>query len=176
MMSGLQPISRRAISQLLLSPVSEARWRGWALVGAQLVLLAVIVLAPSDPAWKLPWLLRVIAWLIAGAGVAAIVWGSHSLGSGITPHPAPTPDATLRTDGPYRYVRHPIYSGLLLLAAGVTLALASALKAAAFALLLVVLSIKARFEEGLLAEHFPGYESYARLTPRFVPRPRRPST
>lgn len=145
-------------------------------MGAQFVLLAVIVLAPGDPAWSLPGLVRIAGWLIAGAGVAAIVWGARSLGSGITPHPAPTPDATLRTDGPYRHVRHPIYSGVLLFAAGITLASAGPLKAAAFALLLVVLSIKARFEEGLLAEHFPGYESYVRRTPRFVPRPRRPST
>lgn len=145
-------------------------------MGAQFVLLAVIVFAPSDPAWAVPELLRIAGWLIAGAGVGAIVWGASSLGRGITPHPAPTPDATLRTDGPYRYVRHPIYSGVLLFAAGITLASASALKAAAFVLLLVVLSIKARFEEGLLAEHFPGYESYARRTPRFVPRPRTPST
>ena len=139
-------------------------------MGAQLVLLAVIVFAPSGRAWPVPGLLLTAAWLVAGAGVATIVWGARSLGREITPHPAPTPNATLRTDGPYRYVRHPIYSGVLLFAAGLTLASGSALKAVAFVLLVVVLSIKAKFEEGLLAEHFPGYESYARRTPRFVPR------
>jgi protein-S-isoprenylcysteine O-methyltransferase Ste14 len=144
-------------------------------VGAQLVLLAVIVFAASGQAWPVPGLLRVAAWIVAGAGVAAIVWGALSLGREITPHPAPTPNATLRTDGPYRFVRHPIYSGVLLLAAGLTLASASALKAVAFFLLVVVLSIKARFEEALLVERFPDYESYARRTPRLVPRPRKRS-
>jgi protein-S-isoprenylcysteine O-methyltransferase Ste14 len=113
--------------------------------------------------------------VVAGAGVATIVWGARSLGREITAHPAPTPSATLRTNGPYRYVRHPIYSGVLLFAAGLTLASGSVLKAVALFLLVGVLSIKARFEERLLAERFPDYEAYVRRTPRLVPRPRRGS-
>jgi protein-S-isoprenylcysteine O-methyltransferase Ste14 len=144
-------------------------------VGAQLVLLAVIVFAPSGRAWPVPGLLLTAGWVVAAAGVATIVWGARSLGREITPHPAPTPNATLRTDGPYRYVRHPIYSGVLLFAAGLTLASGSVLKAVAFFLLVGVLSIKARFEETLLVERFPDYEGYARGTPRLVPRPRRGS-
>lgn len=80
------------------------------------------------------------------------------------------PNAAQRANGPYRYVRHPIYSGVLLLAAGVTLTSASALKTSVFVLLVVVLSIKARYEERLLADRFPDYHSYTSRTPRLVPR------
>jgi protein-S-isoprenylcysteine O-methyltransferase Ste14 len=143
--------------------------RGWLLVTAQFGLLAVLVLGPSGQVWTVTGPLRTAGSVLRWAGLAAIVLGVLRLGRGFSVHPVPTAIAVLRTDGLYRVVRHPIYSGVLLLAAGMAATAGSFLAITAFAFLVLVLSAKARFEEGLLAERFPDYAAYARRTPRFVP-------
>jgi protein-S-isoprenylcysteine O-methyltransferase Ste14 len=152
--------------------VSDAR-RGWLLVAAQFGLLAVLVLGPSGEAWTVAGPLRTAGSALRPAGLAAVVLGALRLGRGASVHPAPTAVAVLRTEGLYRFVRHPIYGGVLLLAAGITATTGSLLAVAAFAVLVPVLHTKTRFEERLLAERFPDYATYARRTPRFVPFPRR---
>lgn len=102
-------------------------------------------------------------------GIAAIVLGIVRLGRRARVHPAPGAAAVLRTDGPYRFVRHPIYSGVLVWAAGTAFSTASLVGVAAFAALTVTLNAKARLEERLLVQRFPDYADYARRTPRFVP-------
>lgn len=99
---------------------SADRRRGWILVAAQFLLLAVIVTGPLQGAWSVPGPLRQAGTVLRWVGGAAIVSGAIRLGGGIAVHPVPSRAAMLRTDGPYRFVRHPIYSGVLLLAAGIT--------------------------------------------------------
>lgn len=85
-------------------------------------------------------------------------------------HPEPSQEAVLKTGGLYRYVRHPIYSGVLLLGAGIALTSGSLIAAGAAVLLFIDLSIKARLEERFLRERFENYADYALRTPRFFPR------
>jgi protein-S-isoprenylcysteine O-methyltransferase Ste14 len=143
------------------------------LVGGQALLLAVLVLGPSGHAWKVPSPLRAAGQVLRWVGLAAVVIGALRLGRAASVHPEPTSRAALRTDGPYRFVRHPIYSGVLLFAAGIAATAGSVLAVLAFGALVGLLSVKARFEEGLLAQRFAGYAAYARVTPRFVPGLRR---
>ena len=142
------------------------------LVTVQLALLAVIVLAPEADAWPVPWYLRLLATLLVWVGLAAIVLGALSLGRSIRAHPEPAPHAELRTAGLYGVVRHPIYSGVIVFAAGVAISSGNLMAALAFGALVIVLSIKARFEEALLEARFPDYRRYADRTPRFFPLPK----
>lgn len=107
--------------------------------------------------------------LTALAGAGAMGLASRRLGRELRTHPAPSSGAVLRVDGPYRVVRHPIYAGLLLFAAGLATIASTVRAAAALVGLVVLLSAKARFEERLLTERFPEYREYVRRTPRFVP-------
>ena len=150
------------------------RLRGWLLVAAQFALLAVLVLAPTGTAWAVPDGARLLGTAGRILGVALIVLGATRLGTAASVHPAPTEQAVLRTGGAYRYARHPIYTGVLILAAAITITAASVLHVVAWAALLGVLSVKARFEERLLIEHFPDYTAYAKRTRRFLPLPTRP--
>jgi protein-S-isoprenylcysteine O-methyltransferase Ste14 len=70
--------------------------------------------------------------------------------------------------GLYRWVRHPIYAGDLLLLIGLELALNSAAVFAAVALVLYVRQQAIR-EERTLLQTLPGYEQYYRRTARFLP-------
>jgi protein-S-isoprenylcysteine O-methyltransferase Ste14 len=78
------------------------------------------------------------------------------------------PEQSLVQHGLYRYVRHPIYTGDLLLLAGLQLALNSWL-VLAVVLAAVVVVRQSRVEEALLARQVPGYPVYCARTKRFIP-------
>jgi protein-S-isoprenylcysteine O-methyltransferase Ste14 len=103
------------------------------------------------------------------AGIALMIIGATGLGRGLTATPLPNAHAQLRTGGLYRFVRHPIYSGLLLTMASVTAASGSGLRLLTLGALFVLLTVKARWEERRLSQRFEGYAQYAARTPRFVP-------
>lgn len=149
------------------------RLRGWLLVGAQFALLGVLVLAPTGTAWGLPDGLHLVGTVMRLAGAGLIVIGAIRLGVAASVHPAPTTNAVLRTDGAYRYARHPIYTGVLVLGAAMVLTGRSLFHVAAWVVLLGVLTIKSRFEERLLSERFPDYGRYVQRTRRFLPLPTR---
>ena len=77
-------------------------------------------------------------------------------------------DQSLVTGGVYAYVRHPIYSGDILLLFGLQLALNSWLVAAVLIPLVIVIR-QVLAEEALLLRAFPGYVSYCARTKRFIP-------
>ncbi|MBK5222834.1 MAG: hypothetical protein JJE52_08165 [Acidimicrobiia bacterium] len=97
------------------------RRRGWLLVGAQFALLALLVLAPTGTAWTVPDGVRLLGTIGRVAGVALIVFGGIRLGVAASVHPAPTTRAVLRTDDAYRHIRHPIYTGVLVVGAAIAL-------------------------------------------------------
>ena len=144
---------------------------GWFLVAAQFLLLGVLIFGLSGDAWTVSGLLALVGLLLRGVGLVVIVGACINLGRSLSPHPQPPAEAVLRTGGLYRHVRHPLYSGILLLAAGIALTSGSVLSLAVLVLLAMVLSVKARLEERLLRERFPGYEEYARRTAAFFPKP-----
>jgi protein-S-isoprenylcysteine O-methyltransferase Ste14 len=79
-----------------------------------------------------------------------------------------TKDHGLVATGVYRYIRHPIYAGDLLLLAGLELALNSWL-VAGVAVLALVVARKVVSEEAGLARGLPEYAVYCERTKRFVP-------
>jgi protein-S-isoprenylcysteine O-methyltransferase Ste14 len=144
------------------------------MVGAQFLLLAVVLLAPGDEAWTMPGSLRSALRVVAVAGLAPMAVGAMTLGRGLTAAPLPNAHAQLRTGGLYRLVRHPIYSGLLLWSLAWAAASGRLVAVVAAAALVGLINVKARWEEHRLAERFPAYPAYAAGTPRFLPcsRPR----
>jgi protein-S-isoprenylcysteine O-methyltransferase Ste14 len=98
-----------------------------------------------------------------------MVIGATGLGRGLTATPLPNAHAQLRTGGLYRFVRHPIYSGLLLTMASIAVASGSWFQLFTLGVLALLLTVKARWEEERLARRFEGYADYASRTPRFVP-------
>jgi protein-S-isoprenylcysteine O-methyltransferase Ste14 len=126
------------------------------------------VLVPRRGSPAPGWLLAVAA-LAALVGGAVVLLGAASLGRGLTAAPLPNAHARLRTDGLYRLVRHPIYSGVLLCAGAYTAAVGGPATLVVLVLLVVHLNVKARWEERRLTRRFLGYPAYAARTPRFVP-------
>ena len=151
------------------APSPGERRIAWLLVLGQFVLLATIVLLPRGDEWTLPAAVVRATQIAAVVGIVLMMVAGAALGRGLTAAPLPNSHAELRTGGLYRFVRHPIYGGLLLLAVALTPTSGSLWTAAACAALVVLINAKARWEERHLAQRFPEYADYAARTPRFVP-------
>ncbi len=150
-------------------PASGDVWSARALVVGQFVLIGVLVVLPNRHDWPVPTALTVACSAATVVGLAVMVIGATGLGRGLTATPLPNAHAQLRTGGLYRYARHPIYSGLLLMMVSLTVASGSGLRLLTLAELILLLNVKARWEETRLAQRFEGYAEYAAHTPRFVP-------
>jgi protein-S-isoprenylcysteine O-methyltransferase Ste14 len=83
--------------------------------------------------------------------------------------PNPRIGGRLVTTGPYRHIRHPMYSAALLAAAALALTSPPAAGALAWIALLLVLLRKAALEERWMAERHPDYVPYRARTRRLVP-------
>ena len=75
----------------------------------------------------------------------------------------------LVTGGPYRFVRHPMYTASLLVMFALILDRPSWPRAALGLALFAVLAAKLSYEERCLRAHFPDYAAYAARTRRLVP-------
>ena len=151
-------------------PALGARGGGW--VALQFLLIATILaLGLLAPGWPdgARWWLKGAGALLVFAGALVIALAGRALGSGFTPFPKPAEGAALVEDGPYAVVRHPVYSGGILVAAGIALAL-SPWALAATAVLALLWALKANVEERLLTERYPAYADYcARTRYRLIP-------
>jgi protein-S-isoprenylcysteine O-methyltransferase Ste14 len=148
-------------------PQLGARGQGW--VWGQFLLAAVVILvALVGPRWTWPgasWLGG--ALVIIGAVLG--MWSLRSLGESLTPYPQPRSRATLVEHGPYRVVRHPIYSSILISLLGVSVA-GSLWALLPLAVLVVWWLGKASVEERFLRERYPGYQDYClRVRHRLIP-------
>ncbi|MGH3127036.1 MAG: methyltransferase family protein [Gaiellaceae bacterium] len=151
-------------------PSLGARGGGW--VALQFALLAtILVVGLLAPGWPegARWWLKGAGVLLVFGGAFLIVLASRALGSGLTPFPKPTEEGQLVDDGPYAVVRHPVYTGGILFAVGISLVL-SPWAVAATAILAVVWALKGRVEERFLRERYPAYDDYSSRTRyRLVP-------
>lgn len=111
----------------------------------------------------------VAAQVIQGVGLALMVWARLTFRSRSLHLAANPTEGGLVTTGPYRLMRHPVYSAALLviLAAAVSHPAVASLALGALALLGV--GIRVVTEERLVAARYPAYADYARRTKRLVP-------
>jgi len=115
-----------------------------------------------------------ISWLglcLTCLGVAIAVWARHCLGAQWSARVTLKVDHQLIRSGPYAYVRHPIYSGMLLGVMGTALLVGEWRGVLAIALVVIAHSRKARREESMLATEFGStYAQYRQHTGFLFPR------
>lgn len=147
-----------------MKPTNRGRGELW--VVGQFVLLAAILLSPSQiaglPAWPegLRWAGAALGLALGLAGVGVALAAARTLGASLTPFPRPRDGATLVQHGIYGVVRHPIYSGIVLGALGWSLLRASLPSLLLTLALALFFDRKARREEAWLLEAYPGYREY----------------
>lgn len=107
------------------------------------------------------------------AGAALSLKGAWDLGrKQISLWPAPVPEGTLRTNGIYAYIRHPLYAGLLLASFGYASATMSAERFALTFALMYALKNKVEVEEKFLEDVYGDeFDDYVEATPyKFIPK------
>lgn len=104
-------------------------------------------------------------------GVAWLIWMFISLGSNLTDTVVTRRDAHFVDHGPYRYVRNPMYTGILIGGVSLGLALGAWLLPLVAAVFFTILAIRTRTEEKYLIERFGDqYRDYMKRVGRFFPR------
>jgi len=114
----------------------------------------------------------VVGVLFGLAGLALIAWAQRALGAAWAVAAEPAAEDHLIQHGPYRFVRHPIYTGFLLVFGSTLLISANALVGGLFIAMSGVEVIgRVRAEEASLLGRFgASYGRYMETTGRFLPR------
>jgi protein-S-isoprenylcysteine O-methyltransferase Ste14 len=103
------------------------------------------------------------------SGAVVVFLSARALGASLTPFPRPVRAGRLVESGPYAVVRHPVYSGGILVFGGIPLAL-SPWALVGTGVLALTWALKSRVEECFLRERYPGYRAYCdRVRYRLVP-------
>jgi protein-S-isoprenylcysteine O-methyltransferase Ste14 len=141
---------------------------GSLLVALQFGLLLLLAVLAAPQAWRgdLPLTGLVLAGLAALLGIWTLAY--NRLGN-FNIHPAPKVAGALVIGGPYRLIRHPMYSAVLLAAAAMAWLIQPWIGALAWGALALVLFTKANIEERWLCEHHAGYAAYCTHCKRFIP-------
>ena len=110
-----------------------------------------------------------VALLVTGG--ALLVWTFRSLGKNLTDTVVTRAAHTLVVHGPYRWIRHPLYSSAALLVAAFSLITANWFLLGIGVAVLCVIIMRTRTEEANLVARFgDSYQQYMNRTGRFLPR------
>ncbi len=107
---------------------------------------------------------------VAGVGLALFLAAMRNLNRQYTPGHAAHLPTEIVTSGPYRYIRHPVYTANLLMTGGVFLASGSLWLVANLIVLMVYYRFATHSEESSISAQFPEYGEYMKRTGRFFPR------
>lgn len=139
---------------------------------AQTVLLAlfaaVFLLDPGPPLFESATA-RAVGLALCSVGILLMFSALLTIRRAVQVEPSPKRDAQLVTHGLYGYIRHPIYTSILVLVPGLCLRKPTLVVAAAGVVVVVFLLVKVRFEEALLLDRYPAYAAYRRRTWGVVP-------
>lgn len=116
--------------------------------------------------------MELIGLLVILLGISLLIWARHALGGSFSLYLRVKPHPCLIEKGPYRFIRHPGYAGLVLIAIGLSIGYSSLIGIAAIPILLLPgLMYRIHVEEELLIEVFGDvYRSYASGTKSLIPR------
>jgi protein-S-isoprenylcysteine O-methyltransferase Ste14 len=107
-----------------------------------------------------------LAAFVLASGLACMIWSLHALGSNFSLIPQAR---SVAADGPYRWVRHPVYTAEIIAVTGMCLAAGGLAPWTVLVALVTLQTMRARREEALLLRMLPGYAEYRRRTPMLVP-------
>ena len=136
----------------------------YTLVTIQLSCITAIFLTAHFIAHQWYWLLlEVLALALGLSAIYTMRVGNFNVVPDIREN------ALLVRRGVYKFIRHPMYSSVLLATLAVVLDAFTMLRLSLWILLLIVLLVKLHYEERLLVKHFSEYRDYQKQTKKLIP-------
>ena len=130
---------------------------------AQLYPLSIMLIPDS-------LVITIVGIALCVPGLITCIWARRTLAGNWSSLPVLKKDHDLVQDGPYKFVRHPIYTGFLLMFLGTALAIGRLGGFIGFAVCFVGFWIKLRQEEALMIKRFKGnYLSYKKRVKALIP-------
>ena len=136
----------------------------WLLVFLQFLFIGLVLI--SSPVTQLKW--WVIVFIILGIAVG--LWAIQTIRLGnFNISPLAKPGGIMIAHGPYHFVRHPMYTAILLVCWPLVLGNFSWWRLAFVVALTLVLVIKLHIEESYLKKAFIAYREYTRTSKKLIP-------
>ncbi len=138
-------------------------------VGIQILLFIGYWWHPEPVGPILPGIWLYLGIPLAIGGLFLVMAAFLQLNKNLTMLPTPVKNATLITTGVFKYMRHPIYTGIFLIALGYAMVEYNFDQLMIALMILLLFEIKSNYEEKKLTEHFPDYPVYKSKTNKFFP-------
>jgi protein-S-isoprenylcysteine O-methyltransferase Ste14 len=126
-----------------------------------IALLAVLSHWRSLPWWS--FLLLFLSGILAFWAMAAMRLGNFNI------VPTPVKEGTMVSRGPYKFIRHPMYTSIFIFALALLAGDFKYYKLIISLVLVAGLVAKMFHEEDLLCKHYSGYKEYMKMTKRVIP-------
>jgi protein-S-isoprenylcysteine O-methyltransferase Ste14 len=162
-----EKLDRRQEGMVILITLRLVGLGLWVLVFAWLISPSAL----SGFAVELPAWLRVSGFGMGLIAMAWFWWVFRSLGKNITDTVVTRKEHTMVRHGPYRWVRHPLYTGIVPFGLAIAMLTANWLIVALAAVTFGILAVRTRVEErNLVARFGDSYREYMESTGRFFPK------
>jgi protein-S-isoprenylcysteine O-methyltransferase Ste14 len=145
------------------------------LVPLQTIPLAIILVAPYSDRHNIAVLgeveiIRYLGLVLFSFGFVGMHWAEAQLDRQFSVYVTIQEDHKLVTNGPYRYLRHPRYLGIIMFTTGISLVFRSWLTLILVAVLTFALIWRIRGEEALMRQQFGAdWEAYSQKSWRLIP-------
>lgn len=144
-------------------------WKDILFVGLQLILLLGYVFIPNAFPFPTAQAVNLLALFFFIAGILIVVFALLQLNKNLSPFPTPKSSSVLITHGLYKFIRHPIYTGIIIFVFGYAVYSHHPMRIMVGILLFILFYLKSKYEERLLKRKFNSYERYQSNTGRFFP-------
>lgn len=138
-------------------------------VGVQFLLLIIFFIPFFKISFQSIMFLKYPGAVISITGFLIILIAIIQLNKNLTPFPTPKDGGSLIKTGLYKYIRHPIYTGIFLATIGLGFYNNSLWQICIALTLLILFYFKSSYEESLLIEKYEEYKKYKESTNRFFP-------
>jgi protein-S-isoprenylcysteine O-methyltransferase Ste14 len=118
---------------------------------------------------KLSLVIQKVGLWFSILGGLIIILALLQLNKSLSPFPTPKNNTTLLQNGLYKYIRHPIYTGIIIFFTGYSVYQNSFYKLVISLLLIILFHFKSKYEEQRLEQKFPNYKLYKSKTRKFFP-------
>lgn len=140
------------------------------LVGVQIVLFILYYFHINFVEFLIPQWIQWTLLVFIGIGIVIFIISIIQLNKNLSPFPTPRSDSQLVQTGLYKYIRHPVYTGILISFGSYALYSGSIYRLIITLILYLLFLVKSRYEEEQLMNRYDEYGTYRKKTGRFFPK------